>query len=270
MKKTNLYDEICCQLSSDCHESTYLLLDHAGCPGLRSRLKATSLEWKSLFDNTGESSAVEAGPILVLVATEKRLLASKRFLDWIVESASSRSAIMMLSSPLNIDILCTCLTDRLKARLAGEVEVMLRFYDPRVFEALTNNLDESQRNWFFSLASKWWFVNRLGEVMKFNAKYCDKSIMIENIIFTQAQEDALLMESEVDQVLNTLRNSFAELMNAMPNVDQYQGVIDALGSRRNETEYSLDDVACQAAESFLGKRNAGYPNGSQKIPEELE
>lgn len=261
MKKTNLYEKVFCQVASNCEESIYLLLDHAGFRSLRSRLNATSLEWKSLFDNTGESSAVEAGPIVVLVASEKRLIASKRFLDWLCETADSRSAIMMLSSPLSLDILCTCLTDRLRARLCGDLEVMLRFYDPRVFEALIKHLEEPQRNWFLNLASKWWFVNRLGEVLQFNSTYSDDSKKIENLTFTQVQEDAMLKESEVDQVLNTLRINFPELMKATHDVDQYLGVLDALGSLGNETEFSLDDVACRAAESFLRKREANYLNG---------
>lgn len=245
-----------CQMSSTADCNLYLLLDHAGIAKLRVRLENSSLSWCSLFNDTVEHGALEVTPILVLIGTEGKLSASRRFLEWTYESAGLRSSILMLLSPLGLNALCLRLTERLEVSLTGGMQAMLRFYDPRVFAALTKNLDTEQRNWFFGVANRWWYIDRLGVPIQFETGFKDDSIVRGMLVLSQLQEDALVEESETDQILNIILKNFAESFPTVSATDRNQAVIDAINLLKREKIFSIRDAACKAAEFLFEKELA--------------
>jgi hypothetical protein len=246
------------QTASNLQENLYFLLDQAALPDLRNRIAQTSLSWKTLFDDTRELGAENAAPVIILAGRDGRLLASRRLLEWIQDLGKYRSAIVMLSSPLDLEFLCSKLIDRLHVNLEGGLDAMLRFYDPRVLEALTISLNDTQRTWFFGIASRWWYITRVGNSVQFETAFDVFSSEKRGLHLSQAQEDELLRASELDQVLAILRTNFPELMAATPPIDQYNSVVNAFEYLKSHGEMSIWDAAERVAGQILDGRDSIY------------
>ncbi|WP_323144094.1 DUF4123 domain-containing protein [Massilia phyllosphaerae] len=190
----------------------YLLLDSGGLPGVQKQLSKYFIKWKSLFDCTRETSDLSAAPILILVGANGNLLISRCFLDWLGEAGAYTSSVSILSSVLNTAALSERLVARLHVKISENMDAMLRFFDPRVFESLTKVLTAMQADEFFSPIKIWRYLNRMGEMKRIDTNFS----LIENIssplIIGQNQEFALLEASEVDQVFALLMDNFPELL----------------------------------------------------------
>jgi hypothetical protein len=210
------------QLAANPNSNLYFLLDHAGMPGLHRKLAGGSAEWTSLFENTKEDNALSVAPILVLIGGNGKLSLPRLLFEWIGEHGTYTSSVIMLASILSIRPMATRLATRLDVRLSENMDGMLRFFDPRIFEQLIHVLSPEQAHVFFSPAEKWWYVDRAGKLCSIHTEFDVDEKFEAPLELSDAQEFQLLDGSEPDQVLALLRENAPNLMSRLSFSDQYE------------------------------------------------
>lgn len=217
----------------------YFLLDHAGLPGLHRQLLRSSLEWSSLFDCSKEANAEEVAPFLVLAGSEGQLRMFRALLKWIGEHGTYSSSVALLTSPLNMETLRNRLAARLDVRLSGNMEAMLRFFDPRVLESLLRILSGEQARTFFSPAEVWRYVDRAGNLVSVPTVFDPQEKFSAPLILSEKHEFALLEACEIDQVLDLLRANLPTSMATLPISDQAKFVSRSISTAR---QYGIDSI----------------------------
>lgn len=180
----------------------YCLVDHAGMPGLHRTLLGSTSSWSSLFNGSSEEAALSAAPILFPVAGTGEP-ANDGLLLWIAKHGTYTSSLLLLSSPLGLDALRKRLAFRLYAQVSEEMNVLLRFFDPRVFESLLTVLEEPQRAVLLNPADCWWYCDRGGVLRRQACIHAEADLRLS---LSAAQEFALLDASEIDQVSAQLQS----------------------------------------------------------------
>lgn len=233
-------------LESRPEENIFLLLDHGGLPGLSKQLQYGSTEWMSLFDRTQEEGALAVAPILVLAASGGEIRLSRLVFDWLKQRGTYSSSVMMLVSPLDLTCLARELGTRLHITLAGGVEAMLRFFDPRVFESLLTILTRNQKEDFLGVASSWHYVDRSGRIAQITSKCGAVNPASKPFSLSQEQEDHMLAASEIDQILNSLRSSVPDLFSEIPHESQFNFVSESNIEARSKTLESVLQLSLYA------------------------
>ena len=182
----------------------YCLADHAGVPGLHRTLVDSRLPWRSLFQGASEDAALAAAPLLFSLGGRGERV-SDNLLHWLSTHGTFTSSLLLLSSPLTLDELRARLARRLHACVSEGMNVLLRFFDPRIFESLLTVLEYPQRDWFLSPADCWWYGDRYGVLQSWPSKHGDTEINFL-LRLSETQEFALLDASEIDQVAAQLRS----------------------------------------------------------------
>jgi hypothetical protein len=200
----------------------YCLADHAGVPGLHKKLVRAQSEWRSLFGGTREEGALSVAPILFRI--DPGVASQRGVLTWLEEHGTFSSALLFVTSLLEIDALASCLSKRLDARISEEVEVLLRYYDPRIFEQLLNVFSPPQRADFLCCAKTWWFVGRTGELHEVSAEFEMADSFLPPLRLSADQELALLDACENDQVIEQLKAALPDLYSALPPSERYEFV----------------------------------------------
>jgi hypothetical protein len=226
--------------------SLYFLLDHAGMPGLHRKLSST-VEWASLFEDTAESNALRVAPILLLIGGHGKIRIPQPLFEWIAENGTYTSSVIMLASILQISPLRSRLSSRLHVRLSGDMDGMLRFFDPRIFEKLISVLSVDQSRDFFSPAEKWWHVGRVGQLGIIHTEFDSEEIFTSPLELSEAQEFQLLDASEADQVLALLRQNASNLLAGLPFVQQYDFVLRQIEKAKTFGLVSTIDFAIYSA-----------------------
>lgn len=188
----------------------YCLVDHAGMPGLHAELMRAGVPWTSLFSASREAEAVKAAPLLFPLDEEARK-AHSQLLPWVARHGSFTSSMIMLCSPLALDELGRRLARRMNARISENMEVLLRYFDPRVFEALVPELEADQRDAFMGVADCWWYVDRTGNLAPQRAAYDAADSFDSPIVLSAQQEFALVDASEIDQVAAQVHSTVPDL-----------------------------------------------------------
>jgi hypothetical protein len=231
--------------------SSYFLLDHGALPGLHRQLLRSSVEWVSLFEHSKEANALAVAPILILAGHDRHLRMPRSLLRWIEEHGIYTSSVIMLSSRLDIQCMKNRLIRRLDVRLSEEMEVMLRFFDPRVLESLIITLSTDQANTFFSPAEEWRYMDRTGRLNAIISNFSDEENLFTPLVLSQQQEFALLQASEKDQVLDLLRSNVPSLMAALPLAEQHAFVSRRIIEAREGQLNSIWKFALYAAVALL-------------------
>ncbi|MET3119969.1 hypothetical protein AAKU64_004217 [Undibacterium sp. GrIS 1.8] len=240
--------------TDDC--TLYGLVDHAGMPGLAKKLIQSGLDWVSLFDGQPEEAALSVAPLLFVIPSDQTNLRNNQLFDWIGEHGTYTSSLSFLASPLSLQDLARGLRLRLDAVLPDEMEVMLRFFDPRILEALVSVLSDHQKQAFFSLARSWWFVDRRGQLQRiqtsFSATDFTESLAIEfPFTLTTAQEGALLDASEPDQVAQLLQSNAQEEYQALPLDQRYDFILKYSAAAKQLGIEALHELALYCAVALL-------------------
>lgn len=194
------------QSSNVKHEKLYALIDHSGAPGLVENLKRLNIAWLSLFSGEQNAGALEVAPILFEIAS-RETWNEKAILKWICNNCSFTSVVIIMTSPLSMKELASRLSTRLDARLSGPVDIILRYYDARIFEALVKILSPEQRVGFLNPATAWWYIDREGEPKFVQSTFCLVEDLTAPLEFDEAQENALVYESEPDRIAHLLRET---------------------------------------------------------------
>lgn len=194
----------------------FALVDHAGIPGLAKQLSKMRVQWLSLFEGSRDEGALEVAPLLFPIDADQNSFQRKALLRWIGERGTFTSSMLFLVSPLSMPELARRLALRLDASLPDEMEIVLRFFDTRVFEQLLIVLSDEQRDCFLNVAHCWWFVDRRGALQYVSATFAETGGCDVPLVLSTKQEAALLDASEPDQVAQLLRtfvpNEYAELV----------------------------------------------------------
>lgn len=239
-------------LESQPRENIFLLLDHGGLPGLSQQLRNCSAEWMSLFDGTKEESVLVVAPILLLAANGGKIRLYRLVFDWLRQHGTYSSSVMILVSPLDLAYLASQLGARLHITLAGGVEAMLRFFDPRVFESLLDILTQEQVEDFLGGVSSWYYVDRAGRIAQAREKYREVKVLSKSISLSQEQENLLLESSEIDQILASLRSSVPDRFFEIPCESQYDFVLESVIEARKERLGSVLQMSLYAMIRLFG------------------
>ncbi|SDC89488.1 protein of unknown function [Massilia sp. PDC64] len=249
------------------NSNLYFLLDHGGLPGLHRELLKSCVAWMSLFEHTSETSALAVAPILVLVCKKNRRVAPRSLLEWTANNGTFSSSIVILASPLDLDEIGERLSSRLDARLSDNLEVMLRFFDPRVLGSLIKIMPEDQKNAFLGLAESWAYVDRAGDLIDISVTFNDRENFSTPFAISQQQEFALLEASEIDQVLDVLRSNFPDSLALIKKPEQSTFVACQIDSARKLGFNSVLQFSLHAARLLL--EGDGFVN-SPVYPEFLD
>jgi len=134
------------------------------------------------------------------------------------------------------------LSARLDVRLSEGIAALLRFYDPRVFEALINVLDDADAKRFLCVASGWMYPNRLGRLELLKTYFQTNDDFSPPLALSSEQEFALLEASEIDQVMDLLRTIVPSKMADLSGSEQYCLVSDLMTRAQLEGVRSV--LAC--------------------------
>ena len=233
----------------------YFLLDHAGLPGLLRKLDSHRLQWVSLFDGTRESGALAVAPILVFVGRMESQL-PRLFFDWVAQHGAYASAVTLLDSPLAIDVLQRRLVARLESKLSENMDVMLRFFDPRILAQLRTTLTPEQAAAFFGVAAHWWYLDRAGVLWDFDTNFASTDAAEVPLVLCPEQEFALIDASEADQTLALLNRKLPNLMEKIPLPERYEKVFNRISDAKKLGLESIHDFMIHIVKSseFINSR----------------
>lgn len=181
----------------------YCLADHAGLPGLHRELVRADVQWKSLFEGSKEEAALQVAPLLFPL-TDSGSQPGSKLLRWLSEHGTFTSSFLLFSSSLTVDELGAALLLRTQARISEGMDVLLRYFDPRVFEALMAVLRPSEKKIFLGVADCWWYPNRSGKLVQEIAESEAVDTFESPLLLSATQEFSLLDMSEIDQVASQL------------------------------------------------------------------
>jgi len=199
----------------------YALIDHSGVPGLVKHLTSTRQTWVSLFQGSNVENAISVAPILVALDINAASKAANQTLNWISEHCTYSSSLLLLASPLGIEALAHRLAARMDARLPDSLNVILRYFDTRVFAELMDVLDDSQKKGFLNPASQWWYVDRFGMLQTVTAAFAEQDTFVSPLTLNTAQQNAMIDASEPDQIAELLQDSVPTEYDELPYQDRF-------------------------------------------------
>lgn len=189
----------------------WALVNHAGIPGLDARLQSEGVVRHSLFGEPADAAARQVAPLLFALGDlgEPRW---QQLLYWLAEHGSYTGSLLFLCSELPAATLQARLAHRVDARLHDGEDVVLRYFDARVFEALLQVLTPAQRAAWLSPAQHWWYVDRAGLLQGCEGvpDVHGADPLAEALQLDAAQFAALLDATEADQVAGLLRQRAGE------------------------------------------------------------
>lgn len=199
----------------------YALVDHSGMPGLIKALASAGQPWVSLFHGSNEENALSVAPILVALNIQTVTTTTNPLLDWLCERSTYASSLLLLASPLMLDELTPRLTARLDAKLPDNVNVMLRYFDTRVFAALISVLDDAQKTEFLSPASQWWYMDRRGALQTIAATFALQDTFVAPLKLNSNQQNSLIDASEPDQIAELLQDAVPNEYDEIPYPNRF-------------------------------------------------
>jgi hypothetical protein len=183
----------------------YALVDHAGIPGLAKKLTKINADWVSLFEGSRDEGALEVAPLLFPIFEDKDLFSWKALFNWISEEGLYSTSLLFMVSPLPMRELAGRLALRLDGALPDGMEIVLRYFDTRIFEQLLITLSKDQKDSFLGVANCWWYVDRGGQTQKAIAEFYKEDSEFIPLTFDSIQEAEMLDASEPDQIAGLLQ-----------------------------------------------------------------
>lgn len=168
-------------------------------------------------------------------------------MNWIFEQGRYSSSILFLYSPLNTSELARRLAARLDVSLPDGVEMLLRFFDGRVFEELMKVLQAEQKTCFLNPARAWWFVDRVGSLQLCDSQFSEADSQQVLLVLTAAQEAALIDASEIDQVAMLLSAVMPFEFESMHEVDRVAFLANNIAAARSYNIISTNDLTMYCA-----------------------
>lgn len=190
----------------------YLLVDHAGAPGLVAELRrSAAIPWSSLFDDSKEQGALAVAPILIHFPDACASQSELDLLAWLRRACEFSTSLTVLNSTLAHDNLAHALKRRLNAQLPDHMPVMLRYFDTRILESLVPVLSPAQRNEFLGIASRWQWLDRAGDLRRLDSDQLQSDSWPHQFEFDVVQQNALIEASTADALVEQMQAHAADL-----------------------------------------------------------
>ena len=231
---------------SDQHH-LYALVDHGAMPGLIVQLNKFNVTWTSLFDGSRDEGALEVAPILMQIRAGEQMLSYKAVMNWLLAQGRYSSSLLFLYSPLDTADLARSLALRLDVALPDGVEMLLRFFDGRVFEVLMDVLQAEQKVAFLRPARAWWFVDPLGKLRLCDSWFAETESPLVPLVLNSAQEAALIDASEIDQVAMLLAAVMPSEFESMHEVDRVSFLLKSIATARSYKIVAPNDLTLYCA-----------------------
>jgi hypothetical protein len=198
----------------------YLLIDHAGAPGLVTELRRrAAIPWSSLFDDSKEQGALTVAPILVHFPDACASQSELNLLTWLRRACEFSTSLTVLHSTLAHDNLARALKHRLNAQLPDHMPVMLRYFDTRILESLVQVLSPPQRSEFLGIASRWQWLDRAGCLRRLDADQLQDDSWPHRFEFDVVQQNALIEASTADALVEQMQARAADLCRPKTRAD---------------------------------------------------
>jgi hypothetical protein len=243
-----------CSMAGQAH-FLYGLADHAGMPGLAKRLNLTHAQWSSLFDGSQEGKTLSVAPLLFQIECDQYGVMNRSLINWLGEQGTYSSSLLLLASPLPLQELTRRLAVRLDAMLPDEMNIMLRYFDPRVFEQLVQALLDEQRRTFLSVAQQWWFVDRRGQLQGVASEFSEVDVFEAPLKLNATQESALIDASEPDQVASLLHSTVPEEYANLPRPERHDFILRHMAAARLLNVQVTHELALYCALALLHGEN---------------
>lgn len=226
----------------------YLLVDHAGAPGLVRELQSRpEIPWTSLFEGSTEQGAIDVAPILLHLPAAGSRASERVLLSWLQRACQFSTSFTALWSTFQRDTLSLALKRRLDAMLPEHMPVMLRYFDTRTLEALLRVLTDRQRAQFLGVASRWLWLDRAGCLQAEESQQQQTDQWPSPFEMDEAQQNALIEASEPDALVQQMQTLAPDLCQDQTRADlhalasQCMAKLSALGlsDLRTQTLYCL-------------------------------
>jgi hypothetical protein len=257
---TNIYQACASYCRPVTDSFLYALVDHAGLPGLAARLTESGAEWVSLFESQ-DPDILSVAPLLVRIGTGQEGIAQRRVVRWVVEHGTYASCIVLMASPLPLQHLAERLAARLEGLLPENMDILLRFFDPRVFEQFMVVLSAEQKHAFLGVAEHWWFVDRRGQLQEVASKFEQADTFTAPLILNAVQEGGLIDASEPDQVAQLLQSGAPDDYQTLRLGERHDFILRHMAAARGLGIQPTHELSLYCALALLyGEQFAGQMN----------
>ena len=193
-------------------QKIYLLIDHAGAPGLLAELRGRStVDWWNLFDGSTEQGALDVAPILVCLRDGGANAAERALLAWLHRVCEFSASFTAMQSTMESASLIDALKRRLDVVLPDQMPVLLRYFDTRILESLLGVLTDEQRIQFLGIASSWQWLDRAGRLQWQDAAQCQVDPWPDQFEFDVRQQNMLIEASEADVLAQQMQSQAPDL-----------------------------------------------------------
>lgn len=213
---------------------------------------------RNLFHGQPEQSAEAQAPWLFEIDPEK---AGGEFLDGSIRESIRTGAVVWLQTELDAGTLAMRLSKRMTARISGR-NMLLRYYDARLFPTLWRVLSDDQKTTFGTFAQQWFYLNadKELETIEITAERTPATDPFNPpLLLTEEQANALLEESERHQLIEFLGKRQPDAFFALSPGDRYRHVSkhDAIAREQNITGFAERLRFCETALHKANTSNAG-------------
>lgn len=211
---------------------------------------------RNLFEGQPEEPAQEQAPWLFAIDDTED---APTLLRRIVTEALRAPCVVWLSSPLDVDEMASRLSRRMSAQVNGS-DMLLRFYDPRLFPTLWQALSIEQQKTFGAFATHWYY---LGLERILQATPLVEDLPVEHdpfeppLALNSAQVDALLEESERHQLMEFLGKRQPDAFFALRPAERYRHVVTHDHQARQEQIASFAERLRYCEQALLQGANTG-------------
>lgn len=191
----------------------FVLVDHAGCTDLMSRLaRSPSMKWLNLFEGSQEAGALQVAPILIdLGEVASPPPAARHFLSALAHECQTSNAVLMLRSRWSHENLADAMRARMDAMLPDDLPVLLRYFDTRVYASLLDVFTPEQRSTFCCPASHWWWLDRAGQWCEQTSTETASDTFRAPILLDAQQQSGLIAAGLADAVAHEVRLAAPDL-----------------------------------------------------------
>jgi Domain of unknown function (DUF4123) len=207
----------------------YLLVDHAGAPGLMQELRGRpSLTWASLFEDSREVRALEVAPILVQLPEDRSTLGERDFLAWVYRTCRFSTSVTVLHSAWSRGRLARALKARLDVMLPDKMAVMLRYFDTRTLEPFLRALTPQQQGDFLGIAARWQWLDRAGDLHERTTEQLTTDAWPHRFEIDVVQQNTLIEAGEADALAAQMKGQAPDLCQGAPTAQLHALAVQCL------------------------------------------
>lgn len=206
----------------------YLLVDAAVADG-RNMDTELKLNTKGIDLLTGEACRWQdcASPVLLSLPVQPFSPAIAQATERAVEKWRYANALIYIESSLSEEHMRTSLLARTFAVLPQNLDVLLRFFDTRVFDRLLIALTPEQRHTFLSAGATWAFPDRWGH-LRVERAAAGGDTFAGPLRLDDHQEGILIDAGDADAMVDALLNQQHPSLGQRLPPEQYEAVDAAL------------------------------------------